>query len=289
MRLKDMVSEENPLRKWGRRIAYSSAARPDIGISQLTRRLEVLEAHVSFGTGAQEAAFQLADLLKPYQFQDLKLVRVGSKRDGGYVLPDELLRTASGVVSLGVGSNNDADIEIAQRGVRVHAWDHTVNGLPRRHRLVDFHRQGVGQGSPALMSLDAICEESFPGVQSDLILMMDVEGAEWGVFEASLKTGIFRRFSVISAELHALGDALSGSSRIQSLLETLLQEFVPVALHANNTAASWNIAGLCIPDCLEVTLVRRDLLKGLGWRGNCSVDLVSPCCPDLPEVELSWA
>lgn len=269
-------------------MAYASAARPDISVRQLSRRLEIVEASINLEELWIERTIRVTEFLQPMQFPGVNLKRLGSRYDGGYVLPGKFLDLAVGAISIGIGSNNDADVELARRGIPVHAWDHTVDSLPRRHRLIEFHRQGVGQGDYSLRPLSEICETSFPGIRDHLILMMDVEGAEWPVIQDACENFVLDLFTVICVELHGLGDVLLGSESIPQILKALTRNFVPIAVHANNMAASWNIGGVTFPDCVEVTLLRKDLIQGCGIPRNCEAALLTPCCPDLPDIDLSW-
>lgn len=288
MRLKALVPDGFALRGWARRIHRSSSARPDVIVQQLARKIAVLEGGFTQASSERQVVADVARILAPRQYPGLRLRRYGSRRDGGYVLPEKLVEESVGAVSLGVGDNNDADVALAQSGLLVHAWDHTVKSLPRTHERIVFHRLGLGTGRGELRTFSEICQSSFPHQGGDLVLMMDVEGAEWQVIEGD-EFHLLKRFSVISIELHDLGDILLGARKRVLALERLTEEFVPVAVHANNHGAVWEVHGVKLPDCLEATLVRRDLLTGQGEPGNCDERLFSRCCPDLPEVELPWA
>ena len=87
--------------------------------------------------------------------------------------------TASGVVSIGVGDNNAADVALAEMGLPVHAWDHTVTDVPMKHDNLVFHHAGLGEpaSTGSLKSLDWITDASFGTSQGGLVLMMDAEGS----------------------------------------------------------------------------------------------------------------
>lgn len=258
-------------------------------LEQLDRKVAVLEQLAGISGRIADIQPQILSTLTPWQDQQLSLERVGSTFDGGYVIPKELVESASGVVSIGVGDNNDADMDLADRGLPVHAWDHTVNRLPRSHPLITFHRTGVGTTpSGKVRTIGSITEESFGHGMRDLILMMDTEGAEWGVL-STISDETLRRYSVLCLELHDLGDCLLPGTQIPEILSRLRERFVPVYLHPNNHGAFWRAGDFVLPDILEVTYVRRDLLSNSARTGNCPEGLVSPCCPDLPDLLLEWA
>jgi hypothetical protein len=263
--------------------------RPDVQILKLQRRVEVLEEFVDISGRSRGWTADFVAYLTPWQFPDLPLTRVGSFHDGGYVLPFGLDGLVTGVVSIGVGDNNDVDVRLAEMGLAVHAWDHTVDALPTSHSAIIFNRSGLGDQrvDPLLRSLEEITDDSFGEGSVGLLLLLDAEGAEWGALE-TCSDDTLARFDVIGIELHDLGDLVLDPSQKLRVLRRLDKSFVPVALHANNHSAVWRLPGLDLPDALEATYVRRSLLTIAGTVGNCPAELMSPCCPDIKEVEIEW-
>jgi hypothetical protein len=206
--------------------------------------------------------------------------------DGGYVLPAWSNTRCSGVVSIGVGTNNDCDVVLAGRGLPVHAWDHTVSGLPRQHEAITFHQVGLGTGVD-LLPLDDLVRASFGTSVSNLILLLDAEGAEWEAL-AGAPHDLLSRFDVIAVEIHDLGEIMLDAEPILSTLRSLREQFVPVAVHVNNHGAVWRVGPWDWPDALEVTFVRDDSVHSPPREGNCSAGLLAPCCADLPDPILRW-
>ncbi len=287
MRKRNIVPTNNPVRSWGRRAVYGMRVRPDVQVLKLERRLRVLESVVDLDARAPWMG-ELLELLAPRQFTRVPLERLGSLHDGGYVLPRSLPHECAGVVSIGVGDNNDVDVALAERGLQVHAWDHTVADVPTAHPMIAFHRMGLGEGSASLLTLNEITEASFGPTSGSLALMLDVEGAEWEALGRAQDSDL-DRFALISLEMHGLGDLLVDPNPILAVLRRLHQRFVPVAVHPNNYGAVWTLGGVELCDALEVTYVSRQSVQGDGVPGNCPAALLSPCCPDLPDVHLGWA
>lgn len=284
-----MVQLVSPIRAWGRRAVHGLRVRPDVQIGRLERRLQVLEQLVELQTSSAHWVAQFKDLLQPQQVVNMPLARFGSANDGGYVLPANIRGLVTGVVSIGVGDNIDADLDLANLGLHVHAWDHTVSGLPSPHERITFHPQGLGVHSTheSLLPLDEIVDNSFGTEGSGLLLLLDAEGAEWQAL-ASATSDTLDRFAVISMELHDLGELIIEASPKLAALANLNSRFVPVAIHANNYCAEWHLPHLTLPDVLEITYVNRQLSRGETTPGNCPSDLLAPCCPDIPEMSLSW-
>lgn len=284
------IQPNNPVRAWSRRTVLGLRNRPDVQMIQLRRRIEIMERRSGIVEDSKAWIGRFIEALTPYQFLEFPLERLGSTHDGGYVLPSPDVCKLSGVLSIGVGDNNDVDVVLAESGLQVHAWDHTVSKLPREDSRITFHQVGLGnQGSPShLLSFDEIVVESFGKDSSGLLLLLDAEGAEWQAL-SSCEASALERFDVIAIEFHELGDLLIDPDMKLSVLERLGRYFAPVAIHGNNHSAEWKLDDLTLPDALEVTYVRRTLLSSQGKVGNCSKKLFSPCCPDLPEVDVSWA
>ena len=279
------LSPTNPLRSWARRVSRSVRDRPDVRIKHLERRISILERSTQLPEGAEARIKQAVDLLTPRVFEGLTLQRVGSEYDGGYVLPVNLMSECRGVVSIGVGSNNDCDIALARMGQQIHAWDHTVDGLPNRHNAITFHKVGLGSGTD-LRDLKHICEASFGKSATGLALMLDAEGAEWEAI--NLQPGALSGFDIMAIEFHDLGDLLLQPDPILPALQTISRDFVPVAVHVNNHGGLWEVGPFPWPDALEVTYVRKSHLETPSHRGNCDPQLFRPCCVDLADPQISW-
>lgn len=278
----------NPLRAWGRRAFYGLRARPDVQILKLQRRLEVMERMLDVGVQERPWESRFRDLLTPHQFSDVRLRRIGSKHDGGYVIPSDVAASAAGVVSIGVGDDNGADVDLAASGLSVHAWDHTVRRLPKSHERITFHRVGLGsEPSAGLLTLASITSQSFGDASKNLILMMDAEGAEWNAL-GNCDVETLLRYSIIVVEMHGLGDLLIDPEPYLAVFERLAAHFEVVCVHPNNYSAVWSLPTMNLPDAIEVTYLRRDVAVGAKRVGNSPLALLAPCCADLPEVPLTW-
>ena len=202
----------------------------------------------------------LGRLLTPRRATAHRKVRLGGRSDGGYVMLDDFdrLRTA---LSLGVGPNVDWDAAVAERGIAVHMFDHTVGGPPRRHRHFNFHRTRVDaaatDGAENLASL--LDRYGSPDPHATL-LKVDIEGSEWGLF-AEAEDATLSRFPQILCEFHAVGEVQSdGHYRLMMrALSRLRRHFDVVHLHGNNFGGRVFAGEQAIPQFLEVTFVHRDL------------------------------
>lgn len=78
-------------------------------------------------------------LLAPQRALGFQKLRFGSSADGGYVMLHDI-SGLTGAISLGIGSNNDWDVALANRGVPVDQFDGSINAPPNGHCLLSFER-----------------------------------------------------------------------------------------------------------------------------------------------------
>ena len=130
------------------------------------------------GPGA--LARQLLWLIHPERLVGSSNVRVGNPDgDGGYVMVDAFDGIA-GALSVGIGTDVSWDLDIANRGIEVFQYDHTVSGPPVSHPRFHFLSVGIAEASSSdgsFISLDHMVA-AIPG-DGDLIAKIDAEGAEW--------------------------------------------------------------------------------------------------------------
>ena len=214
--------------------------------------------------------------------------RIGGGDDGGYVMAD-LISPAQPILSIGVGPDVSFDLELAAKGHSIVMFDHTVAALPGEHPHFTWHRLGVAATSQPKASLVTLAEmvEMLPHTGAEPILKMDVEGAEWAVLEA-VAPETLRRFAQISVEVHFLLQLEKDDFRTQvhTALQKLTADFVIVHVHGNNCGPHGHISGFPMPDVLELTLVRKDLVTTVpsttwyptdldrsNWRGGVDYTL----------------
>jgi hypothetical protein len=203
-------------------------------------------------------------LLTPWDVTGCGKLRVGGEGDGGYVLLDRL-RPEQTVLSYGVGPDCSFDLDLAQRGHRVLMFDHTVKGPPGvMPQGCVFTREGVAASSQPENRLETIEGHLHRhGLldRRDLILKMDIEGAEWVVL-AALPEKILEAFEQIVVEFHGL-NALERdgiSARVRAALQRLNGRFTLCHVHANVYGGLSTVEGVVVPPVLEATYVRSELV-----------------------------
>jgi hypothetical protein len=167
----------------------------------------------------------LPTLLVPQQIVGHSKVRVGSRYDGGYVCVNDFegINTA---LSLGIGYNDDWDVAIAERGIVVHQFDHSIDEPPHVHQNCRFTKKKIvsrDDGTPNVETLGRLVDEHGYKKGSSLVLKMDVENDEWQIF-AEMTAEHLAKFSQIICGFHLFSSVVGDGAyqRALHVLETVL-------------------------------------------------------------------
>lgn len=213
----------------------------------------------------------------------IPLIRVGRDFDGGYLVPDDL----EGIVacfSPGVDTHASFEQGLARRGIRCHLADASVEAPPAGCEGMSFERRFLGSyDSPDRTTLQSWVRRHEPHPTGDLLLQMDIEGAEFDVIP-NIDGDLLRRFRILVIEFHKL-DWIAQPfvcARMDEVFTKLAIDFVPVHLHANNSSQTRRIGPLRVPRALEVTYLRRDRCLEHTARTTLEHPLDRDNVPDRP-------
>lgn len=248
-----------------------SAGGPAVGFSRaLNRVLTRAGVGLTRTVPADELTAALRRLA-PYDCGH-RLVRIGGDHDGGYLVPDVL----DGIVanlSAGVADNASFELELLDRGIPSSLVDPSVDGPPPYLSAASFRKLAVApERGPGLVTIEEWVEDVGGGADGDLMLQMDVEGAE---YESLLATpqAVLRRFRVVLVELHDVDKIATSNlalASFRSLLRHLAASFQVAHTHPNTHTGVQRMDGVPIPRCVELTLLRRDHVHG-GARKRASL------------------
>lgn len=187
-----------------------------------------------------------------------QLVRIGGSADGGYLVPDDLAGI-SALFSPGVADTADFESVFAARGVPCFLADYSVDAPPLSSPLFHFEKKYLGARTEGInVALDDWVKLHAPK-GDDLVLQMDIEGAEYGVL-LSANQSTLRRFRIIVLEVHGLQSIWQpkGLELVDLMFQKLLLHFDVVHLHPNNCLAPQGFGEALVPPVMELTLLRKD-------------------------------
>jgi len=220
-------------------------------------------ARLSLGSGVERSEIlSVVEKVRPMPTGH-ELVRIGDSGDGGYLVPDDLLGVAA-CFSPGVALNASFELQLAGRGIKSFMADYSVDSPPVENPLFDFQKKflGVDSSEPNIIRLDEWVNQKSPG-DDDLILQMDIEGAEWPIL-ADAQISTLRRFRVVVLEMHDLGMMLTNAAGLrmaEAVFQKLQSIFITTHIHANNCTKAIRYRGVAIPPVVEITLLRRDRVE----------------------------
>jgi hypothetical protein len=212
-------------------------------------------------TRTPHAAVQhLLQALRPLA-GSFELIRIGPDTDGGYLVPNDLdgIRYA---FSPGVSTESGFEAELANRGMDVFLADYSVDGPAVPHPRFVFDKRFVGcVTDQRFITLDDWHAAKVGANDSDLLLQMDIEGAEYETLLAA-SPSLLGRFRIMIIEFHWLPQLWNQPffSVVEPVFRKLLTTHAVVHIHPNNCCGSVKSAGLEIPRIAEFTLLRRDRL-----------------------------
>ncbi|EHR70151.1 hypothetical protein BurJ1DRAFT_1279 [Burkholderiales bacterium JOSHI_001] len=257
-------------------------------------RHSVIDSNAVKSTETYRQCAEIVALLSPMDVEGARYVRVGRQNDGGYVMVDNFSGdTVDAAYSFGINDDVSWDTAVAQRGIDVFMFDHTIDALPAAHPRFHFRRLGVTgavQG-PDLRTLTEHIRENGHAQSRRLILKMDVEACEWDVFQQT-PSEVIEQFSQIVMEVHELCPTRGPAHHdavVQSLRKLNLTHQC-VHVHANINCTPLWIGDKVLPDLMEVTCVRRSDVQGrlVENRRTFPTALDQPTYAGLPDLNLGY-
>ena len=199
------------------------------------------------------------------------LIRIGSDHDGGYLLPDDLVGMKT-CFSPGVSSNSSFEKHLWEEySIGSHLADGSIVVPPSGYSPVSFTRKHIGANdSDRLISMNTwVRKFDSDNEDNDLLLQMDIEGAEYASVLATSRE-VMDRFRIIVIEIHDLEHwALSPVLAVaREFFSVLLASHAVLHIHPNNCCGLANLNGILVPRVLEMTLLRRDRLLSSASRND---------------------
>lgn len=182
---------------------------------------------------AERIRHMLFERLQPVRLSNCEFRRFGEANDGGYLLCGNLLRDVRAAYSYGISGYDGWGCDLASSlGVPVHQYDCFDTTEPWCQAETTFHAACVGpdrsivQGRVFDTLASQIAETGHAG--SQVVVKMDVEGAEWDVFLAA-PDAVLQQIDQLAIELHETDEM-----RFVRAVDRLKQFFHVANLHMNN-------------------------------------------------------
>jgi hypothetical protein len=231
---------------------------------------------------------QLQALLKSLHPVKTKydLIRVGGSNDGGYLIPDDLYNIVT-CFSPGVDVTASFEKHLLDWNIRSHLADASVDGAPDSIKVASFTKKYLGGcDSETFMTMDTWVNDKAP-VNGDLILQMDIEGAEYTTILCT-PPEVLSRFRIIAMEIHNAQTWFNPLAWevVTTFFGKLLENFHVVHNHPNNNCSFIEVDGVLMPTVFELTLLRKDRSEALGYATEFPHPLDQPNVLDKPDRPL---
>jgi|NGEPerStandDraft_6_1074524.scaffolds.fasta_scaffold20613_3 hypothetical protein len=222
-------------------------------------------------------------LLQPHDVPERNKLRVGAA--AGYVMLDDFAPVRH-ALSLGIGSDVSWDKDIADRGIRVLQYDHSVNASPQIHVGFSFQRKrvvGTAQGNDDV-TLTQIMESASLANDGDIVAKIDIEGDEWEVLN-STKTSVLARIRQLAVEFHWLRNFCDANWRATAAgaMRNITATHCCIHVHGTNWAPLVIMGGVAFPSVFEATFVRRQDHRLVPSTVVFPTPLDRPCNPKKPD------
>ena len=166
--------------------------------------------------------------------------------------------------SPGVAETASFEQDCLSRGITSFLADWSLDSPPIDLPGCTFFKKFVGAyNDERTITIDDWVNSCLPkDFKDDLILQMDIEGAEFvTILSTSINT--LKRFRIIIIEFHN-SDALRSNAFYNIFYATVKKirsEFEPVHVHSNNCCGISDVVGVKMPRVFEVTFLRKDRVK----------------------------
>ena len=148
---------------------------------------------------------RLIKSLYPLRTQ-FELIRMGPDGDGGYLVPD-CLDGIEYCFSPGVSDVSGFELDCISRGMYVFMADKSVDkpNFPVDTKNYNFIKKFIGNTNDNdFITIDEWVKSSKLSTESELLLQMDIEGAEWPLLQRIATLNLLQKANYWMIELHAL-------------------------------------------------------------------------------------
>jgi len=234
---------------------------------------------------AKRRISELTRFLTPCSAKSFAKIRLGNLNDGGYVCVDDF--AVAFAISLGIANDASWDLDVANRSIRVAQYDHTIDAPPSAHPAFLFFKQKIGNTDDDGMTIADIIARHQIVDDASVILKIDIEHAEWKVFDQTTDSTL-SRFAQIVGEFHGFDEVIDDDwfERAMRVFDKINRQFGLVHVHGNNCASQLVLDNMLFPRSLELTFANRDRYTLVESQEYFPGPLDAPNDPKKPDCGL---
>jgi hypothetical protein len=141
--------------------------------------------------------------LCPKEVKGKTRIMLGNKKDGSYVMLNDFdnIKIA---YSIGIYNLVQFDQALADKGIDVYMYDHTINKLPYENNKFHWKKIGLGSSSEKsenIQTLEDMMRENGHLQEKNMILKIDIEYNEWKPLN-EISQNMLKQFKYIIIEFH---------------------------------------------------------------------------------------
>jgi hypothetical protein len=188
-----------------------------------------------------------------------QLIRVGDKKDGGYLIPDILYKIKY-CFSPGVGTNSSFEDNLKKFKIKSFLADGTVQ-YSGKHDFIKKNLNTFNDEKNITLE-DWIRIKLKKKNSNNLILQMDIEGSEIGVIY-NTRESVLKKFAILIIEFHDFNNICNnfGLKIYDEIFSKLLRNFTICHIHPNNTWGVTKICNIDVPNFMEFTFINNQYCK----------------------------
>ena len=187
-----------------------------------------------------------------------KLIRLGSENDGGYLVPDLLLKEIKYLFSPGVSNETSFDEDCHKKKITPFLLDGTID----YNGPFNFIKKNLNifSDDKNITLSEWLNTANIEENENNLMLQMDIEGNEWDILD-NIELSLLKKFKIIVIEFHFFGKFIRNSAKISNVFAKLNVDFTISHIHPNNACSNFvNVKGFEIKRCYEFTYINNNSL-----------------------------
>ena len=230
---------------------------------------------------------ELHKLLHISKVDGFDLIRIGRDYDGGYIMLNDF-QDGGIAYSFGIFDDVSWDKAMASRGYNIFMYDHTIEKLPEENPRFHWSQIGIADGilqDERLKTLEYLIAQNHHEHEKNMILKMDVEGAEWGFLE-NVSSEMLSQFSQLLFEFHGVNDA-GTYKRVLEVLRKINKTHQLIHLHGQNIGQYTSVGNKTFCNQIEVSYALREKYKFIDdYDVNLPLSIDMPARKNIPEAVL---